>query len=87
MTPQNQPIQEPTVTLELPLSAVGVVMAGLNELPRKFSHVWCDEIDRQVQFQLAAAQAKQERGALSAPGTPLARDAGGVGPLADSKPT
>ena len=68
MSQQNQQMQDPVVTLDLPLSAVGMVMSGLNELPRKFSNGLCDEIDRQVQFQLAAAQAGQEQEARAAAG-------------------
>lgn len=51
--PQMQPQQqEPEVTIRLKVSQVNLVIAGLEELPHKYSRTIIDSVSQQAQQQL-----------------------------------
>ena len=57
MNQPNQQQQEPEVTLVVKASWIGAIMAGLDEIPHKFSRPIIDSLDQQARDQLQRSQA------------------------------
>ena len=58
----QQQVQEPIITLTLPLSQVGTIIAGLGELPAKMSHATINDVQAQTQRHMQALEAEQNKG-------------------------